>query len=355
MNNTSRSRRVTTAIFAVLLLIPISDWAVAKVSSQRPLSPDDDGFGIHQVWLSGDEGTAVVTASRPLPGRWMEEWEKQRYGVFLVDLQTGSWESASDPGLCIERYSEEGELESLAVADTNCRQTGQIDPESGSYSERDGSQFVWPTTRRAGLGLRAKTGPQHELFDPARGRGYVLEDLLPKERAGNAQVFVRPGLWLVYEKSNRAGARPFSSLDPETGTLTELDWPAPGRQSRFPMLADGRVFLVIDGGLYLGDTQGELLRIECESEIEGRLGRVGSWPRPFQEGEPIRLRNGNELLEVDLESHSARPLGLADERLLDHWGEFSDGSALVIESDRKTLIRLAPGGETQAVFPRVDG
>ena len=118
------------------------------------------------------------------------------------------------------------------------------------------------------------------------------------------------------------------------------------------MLPDGRVFLAIDGKLYLADTSDGLTPIDCDTDIERLIGRPQARQVPFEDGEPIRLRCRNHVLAVDVESASARAEPLGDDRLLRRWGTFSDGSALVIDNDRRALLRLHPDGDSRVVFPQ---
>jgi hypothetical protein len=290
----------------VLFVLPVWAWAGLRLYAATHIDPLAKGFVIVSARLCEDGRHAAVSAYQQLA--WLPVPPGHR---LFVDLESGEWSAQWGTEACL--------------TETEAR-------------------FYF------GLGwVRPGHGGTHDYYDPFRDRFFHPKEIIPDERERKRLlVLIGPGAWLLTGSHPDAWFR----LDPESGERTELSWPDAGRDSSRPMLPDGRVFLVDEGSLLLGDPRdGSLTLIR----VEGGLGpRVKSAyvrrHRPFEEEQPILLTDGERFYRFDAAALALEPIAV-------HRGDFivtaEHDDAVLLVDRRARIVRMnLTSGAREVLFPR---
>ncbi len=339
---------------AALVLAPSWAWGAVRLRERCSIDPASPHFAILETWI-GDAGRmAFVTAHDDSP-RWREVLPH----ALIVDLATGDWDDAGGPGTLFERVQLRDE-EFLAdwpdvpcdyvVKDWTTREPLRFfEGESGSERADEDLTALRQTGRPAGLGEHGGPGHRGELWDPYRNGYYALKQVLPAGwSVDRTEILVTPTAWLLRRPEPPCWHR----FDPVTRSHAELDWPENDDLWTYPILADGRVFLTVDGDLFLADARdASLLRIRPEEEPDHvtplhNAYRAGD---PFRPGQPILLRDFEDLYRFDDDSRSLRRLEL-------DWreqpvGALPDGSVVLVSGTCRLVRLRLDSGERRVLFP----
>lgn len=335
---------------AIACFLPSWGWGLWQLHERDRIDPHASGFVIDSVVITDDERTAFAHA-------WTqnERWKPESMPTYAlrITLEDGSWTQVGPrnaqvfPPMKVCRTSNSDVDAIVRVYEPGSQASGlQFDLATGaplSAEEPRTIQFWWKCAETRGwIERRAPFRPGYPIEDLFTGKSVDLSALsLPED----AKVWSDMGIWYVLSAIDGSFL-----LDTDSGERTRAEW-LDGIESFGPRLPDGCFFVpLVSGGVGLADPRQASVtplveggRVENVSRANGHL--------PFQNGEVVLLRTGEDVYRFDEASGKLEPMPLLrGKRLV---GSTRDGSVFAVTGNKHLLVRVdLDSGEQELLFPR---
>lgn len=320
-------------------------WSLDRIERRERLEPLAEDYDVYYTWVTEDGKAAFLAVCHHDPN-----WLDMPIHILRVDLVTGDWATVLrdyESHLVLSTMNERGLMRpsALVLNGYGTEQETVLSLLDGGPTSRSRDRTSW---RPVGLGQWQWTPGVDEgrYYDPFRGRSYPESEIKRLQRGQFAEVFIRPGRWLIQSEGN------WSLYDPDTGELETTDLPE--HASLLALLPDGRALLrAFDLGLICFDpSTGVGTRLGDEYLAENDYGfRAPGLGQEFPETPdgPVVLSEswGDDLFVLD-------PASLTLSRVEDEWhlASFQDGTMLTWSKGFLVEIDLRSGAR-RTIFPQV--